>query len=103
MWKQPCWYRGSACCWYIQCFLLYMCMIMLYARMRHWNPGIKGVYRDGAGASQKEQNIEADLEQKLSQRLLWMKEKQVEVQVSPVRVRIRISGGGSYFPKERIE
>ena len=45
--------------------------------------GIKGVYRDGAGASQKEQNIEADLE--------------------PVRVRIRISGGGSYFPKERIE
>ena len=65
--------------------------------------GIKGVYRDGAGASQKEQNIEADLEQKLSQRLLWMKEKQVEVQVSPVRVRSRISGGGYYFPKERIE
>ena len=65
--------------------------------------GIKGVYRDGVGDSQKAQNIKADLEQKLSQRLLWMREKEVEIQVNPIRVAIRISGGGYYFPEERIE
>lgn len=65
--------------------------------------GIKGIYRDGTGSRQAEENISQDLEKKLSERLLWVRQPNVKVSVSPVKVSIQMTGSGPGFPAETIE
>lgn len=65
--------------------------------------GVKGIYRDGTGDRNIEENIRADLERKLASRLLWMGDEEIEVQVNPLRVKIRVAGGGYFFPEEEID
>lgn len=91
--------------------LLLVCMVMLtlyahdYAVCVHTvlESGVKGIYRDGSSSGQAEEEISRDLEQKLSERLLWVREPEVEVSVNPVRVSIQMTGSGMAFPSKAIE
>ena len=65
--------------------------------------GMKGCYPDGRTDRQVREEVEQELSQKLSGRLLWLQDKTVEVKVDPVRVRIRVSGTGSFIPVNGIE
>lgn len=64
--------------------------------------GVKGIYRDGSSDSQVEEDIQQDLSRKLSERLLWIQKPEVEVQVSPVKVVVSLSGEGPFLPVEGI-
>ena len=46
---------------------------------------------------QLEQNIMRDLQQKCSERVLWIQNPDIEVQANPVSVSIRVSGGGAFL------
>ena len=65
--------------------------------------GIKGSYPDGRTNEQIRKDVEQELEQKLSERLLWLQEKTVQVQVNMARLTIQISGSGSFLPVSGIE
>lgn len=65
--------------------------------------GIKGIYRDGAAPVLIEERVEEDLRRKLSERLLWIRNLEVEVQVNAVREIVHISGAGSFLPVDGIE
>lgn len=65
--------------------------------------GVKAIYREGKSSGQIEEAIRADLQQKLTERLLWVRNPEIEVKVSPLQVEIRISGGGGFWPKEQVE
>ena len=65
--------------------------------------GIKGSYPDGRPAGQRKKDIEKDLLEKLSEQLLWLQEREVEIQVSPLRITLQISGAGSFLPVSGIE
>ena len=62
--------------------------------------GTKGVYPDARSNQQREQGTEAELEQKLEERLLWLSEQQAEVKVDPVHLIIKITGKGDFLPLE---
>lgn len=64
--------------------------------------GVKGIYRNGTGDRNIEENIRTDLERKLPSRILWMNDVNIEVQANPLRVKIHISGSGYFFPEEDI-
>lgn len=91
--------------------LLLVCLVMFtlyahdYAVCAHTvlEAGVKGVYREGKSSGQTEEDIGRDLEQKLSERLLWVTQPDVEVSVNPVRVSIRMTGSGTAFPAKTIE
>lgn len=91
--------------------LLLVCLVMLtlyahdYAVCAHTmlETGVKGIYRDGSSSGQAEEAIRRDLEQKLSERLLWVRQPKVEVSVNPVRVSIRTTGSGMVFPAKAID
>ena len=63
---------------------------------------VKGLYPDGATDKQRKENVEQDLRQKLSERLLWVHEEEVSIELNPVRLKIQISGKGSFLPVEDI-
>lgn len=65
--------------------------------------GIRGSYQDGRTNVQVKEDTERELAQKLSERLLWLQKKSLEVKVSPVRLSIRVSGSGSFLPVSGIE
>jgi len=65
--------------------------------------GIGGCYQDGRTNGQIREDVERELTQKLSERLLWLQETAAEVQVDPVRLAIKVSGEGSFLPVKRIE
>lgn len=65
--------------------------------------GVKGIYREGISDSQAEQKIREDLQQKLPKRLLWVRNPEIEVQVSPVRAVISLSGDGPFLSVGRIQ
>jgi hypothetical protein len=64
--------------------------------------GVKGIYRDGQTDEQCVSRIQKDLDQKLSERTLWILEPKTEVQVNPVKAVINISGQGSVLPVDGI-
>ena len=65
--------------------------------------GVKGIYQDGRTDPQIQADVETDIAQKLSERLLWLEQEEVSVQASPVRLTIRICGRGSFLPVEGID
>lgn len=91
--------------------LLLVCLVMLtlyahdYAVCVHTmlETGVKGIYWDGSSSGQAEEAVRRDLEQKLSERLLWVRQPKVEVSVNPVRVSIRTTGSGMVFPAKAID
>lgn len=92
------------------CMLLVcLCFFILYAHdyavCRHaaLESGVKGIYREGQSSSQIEVNIKRDLEWKLEERLLWIKNPEIEICVNPVWAEITLSGTGSFWPEGRIE
>lgn len=92
----------------ISILLVYLVFFTLYAHdyavCTHTavESGIKGLYPDGSTDKQRKEIIEQDLRQKLSSRLLWMREEEVSVQVNPVRLKIQISGKGNFLPVDDI-
>jgi len=64
--------------------------------------GVGELCRKGQSEGEMEGKIRAGLEQKLLERLLWMQTPQVEVQVSPFCIHIRVSGTGRGFWGEEI-
>ena len=64
---------------------------------------IRGSYPDGRTSGQIRDDMERELAQKLSERLLWLQEERVEVQVSPVKIAVLVSGSGSFLPVSGIE
>ena len=59
--------------------------------------GTKGIYREGDSNAAMEQKICQDLKEKLNHRLLWIKEPEIQVQISPVKATIRINGQGDFL------
>lgn len=89
--------------------LVYLVYFTLYAHDRAvfahaaLESGVKGIYREGLSDRQAEQRIREDLQQKLSERLLWIREPRVEVQANPVRVVIDLSGEGPFLSAGEIQ
>lgn len=83
--------------------LVYLVYFTLYAHdcaaLAHGalESGVKGLYEERLPDRQIEQNIKNDLYQKLKQRVLWVTEPEVEVQVNPVCVAVRLSGQGAFL------
>lgn len=65
--------------------------------------GAKGIYRDGRSDRQIEEEVKEDAGYKLKERLLWMRQAEVEVSVDPIQLNIRIHGKGSFLPVDGIE
>lgn len=65
--------------------------------------GVKGTYRDRRPDLQIETEVRREIQQKLSERLLWMQHAEVEVNVNPVQLVIRISGKGGFLPVKEIQ
>lgn len=59
--------------------------------------GVKGIYQEDLSDRQIEQKIQEDLEKKLSGRLLWIRQPQIQVRVNPVRAVITLSGEGPFL------
>lgn len=93
----------------ISLFLVCTVMLTLYAHdyavcvHTILESGVKGIYREGSSGGQTEEKISRDLEQKLSERLLWVREPEVKVSVNPVRVSVQVTGSGMVFPPKAIE
>jgi hypothetical protein len=65
--------------------------------------GVKGIYLEEQSSGQIEQKIEKDLQQKLSSRLLWIRDLETEVSVNPVHAVIHLTGTGEFLPVRTIE
>ncbi len=65
--------------------------------------GVGGTYREGQSPGQIADEVEEDLRRKLPERLLWIRQSEVEVKANAARVTIRISGTGSFLPVEGIK
>lgn len=89
--------------------LVQLCFFTLYAHdytvcvHTSLEAGVKGIYPSGFSNRKTEENIEADLRQKLKERLLWLRNPEIEIQVNPVQAEIIVTGTGSFWPAERIE
>ncbi len=62
--------------------------------------GVKGIYRDGRLDEVIREQMQEDLSRKLSERLLWMEDAEVEVRVSPLQAEIKVSGKGRFLPAQ---
>ena len=62
--------------------------------------GVKGIYRDGRSDEVIREQMQEDLSRKLSERLLWMEDAEVEVRVSPLQAEIKVSGKGRFLPAQ---
>lgn len=89
--------------------LVYLCFFTLYAHdysvCAHTvlQAGVKGIYCEGQSSRQIEENIRTDLRSKLEERLLWMRETEMEIHAYPVWVEIKVSGAGRFWPQKEIE
>lgn len=64
---------------------------------------VKGSYRLAWTDAQIENFLYGEIEEKLSERLLWMADRKVEVSVNPLKIQVKVSGIGSLLPIERVE
>ncbi len=87
---------------YLVYFTLYAhdCAVLTHGALES---GVKGLYAQELTDAQIEQKIQSDLQQKLPERLLWIEDVQVEVDVSPLRAVIRLSGEGPFLSVGQIE
>lgn len=87
---------------YVVFFSLYAhdCAVCVHTALE---VGIKGCYPDGHTDSQRKEDMERDLSEKLSMQLLWLQNNHVEIQVSPLRVTLKVSGTGSFLPVSGLE
>lgn len=87
---------------YVVFFTLYAhdCAVCVHTTLE---AGIKGCYADGRTDTQRKEDMERDLSEKLSQQLLWLQSQNVEIRVSPLRVTLRVSGTGSFLPVSGLE
>lgn len=89
--------------------LVYMVFFTLYAHdyavCAHTalETGIQGCYQDGRTDVQREMDMEEHLSERLSERLLWLQSQNVELQVDPLRITLRISGTGSFLPVSELK
>lgn len=65
--------------------------------------GVKGIYLDGRSDGQIREDVEKDIRQKLSERLLWLRQEDVSVQAGPTRLTIQVSGNGGFLPTDGID
>lgn len=65
--------------------------------------GVKGSYRLAWTDGQIENYVCQEIEEKLSERLLWMENREVEVSVNPLKIQITVSGIGGLLPVERVQ
>lgn len=88
--------------------LVYLVFFTLYAHdyavccQCVYESGVKGIYRDGRSSREIEADVEADLRKKLTERLLWIKEAEVSVSASPVRLAVEAGGSGGFLPVGEI-
>jgi len=87
---------------YVFYFTLYVhdCAVCAHAALES---GVKGSYPGGKSNRQIEEMVRRDLEQKLSERLLWMKDQSVEVRADVLRIYIQISGQGEFLPVDGVK
>ncbi len=87
---------------YVVFFTLYAhdCAVCVHTALES---GIKGCYQDGRTETQRKEDMERDLSEKLSEQLLWVQGKNVEIQVRPTHVTLQISGTGSFLPVSGLE
>lgn len=89
--------------------LVYLCFFTLYAHdyavcvHTVLQTGVKGTYHEGQSDREIERNIENDLQQKLEERFLWVRDSEIEIHANPVQVEIYVSGTGGFWPREQIE
>ncbi len=62
--------------------------------------GVKGIYRDGRSDEAIREQMQEDLSRKLSERLLWMEDAEVEVRVGPLQAEVKVSGKGRFLPAQ---
>lgn len=60
--------------------------------------GVKGIYRDGRSDEVIREQMQEDLSRKLSERLLWMEDAEVEARVGPLQAEVKVSGKGRFLP-----
>ncbi len=65
--------------------------------------GVKGSYTDGRSSQQRDSDVEQDLKQKLSERLLWLDNEEIVVKVNPARLQIRVNGTGAFLPVKEVQ
>lgn len=65
--------------------------------------GVQGLYQDGRNDLRIASDVEAAALQKLGERLLWLKETEVNVEINPAKLVIQIDGTGSFLPVEGIK
>ena len=87
---------------YIVYFTLYVhdCTVCAHAVLES---GVKGIYTNGKSSVQRESDVEQDLKQKLSERLLWIKEEEIDVKVNPVQLQIQVNGTGVFLPVKEVQ
>lgn len=87
---------------YVVFFTMYAhdCAVCVHTALES---GMKGCYPDGRTDAGRKEDIEKDFAEKLSGQLLWLQMKCVEVQVSPLRATLRVSGSGSFLPVSGLE
>ena len=62
--------------------------------------GVKGIYRDGRSDEVIREQMQEDLSRKLSGRLLWMEDAEVEARVGPLQAEVKVSGKGRFLPAQ---
>ena len=62
--------------------------------------GVKAIYRDGRSDEAIREQMQEDLSRKLSERLLWMEDAEVEVRVGPLQAEVKVSGKGRFLPAQ---
>ncbi len=69
---------------YLVYFTLYThdCAVVIHGILES---GVKGIYRDGRSDEVIREQMQEDLSRKLSERLLWMEDAEVEVRVGPLQ------------------
>lgn len=80
-------------------FYVHDCVVCVHAVLE---TGVKGAWQDGRSDSQIEQELTEELRSKLRERLLWMKDAEIAVQINPVKLEICVSGSGGFLPVDGI-
>jgi len=89
--------------------LVYLVYFTLYAHdaavlaLAAAESGVKGIYREELSDGQIKEKIIKDLQQKTAERTLWVQDPQIEVQVSPIRAVVKVSGKGAFLQVGEIQ
>ena len=86
---------------YLVYFTLYThdCAVVIHGILES---GVKGIYRDGRSDEAIREQMQEDLSRKLSERLLWMEDAEVEARVGPLQAEVKVSGKGRFLPVQLL-